>query len=66
MIASLPYTVVETNQGNIGIKVRYQNEERNFTPTEITSMLFTKLKILAESALDIKVNDVVIGVSNPL
>ncbi|XP_018022055.1 97 kDa heat shock protein isoform X2 [Hyalella azteca] len=62
MIASLPYTVVETNQGNIGIKVRYQNEERIFTPTEITSMLFTKLKILAESALDIKVNDVVIGV----
>ncbi|KAF2360909.1 Heat shock protein 70 family [Trinorchestia longiramus] len=61
-IPNLPYTLLETAGGEVGIKVRYQNEDRVFTPTEITAMLFTKLKLLAEVALDIKIKDVVIGV----
>lgn len=61
-LSSLPYAVVETSGGGIGIKVSYQCEDKIFSPTDITAMLFTKLKLLAEAALDIKVNDVVIGV----
>lgn len=57
-----PYNIIETPDGGVGISVRYLNEEKVFSPTDITAMLFTKLKILAEAALDIKVNDVVIGV----
>jgi heat shock protein 4 len=34
---------------------------RDFTPEEITAMLFTKLKDTAEEALNTKVKDVVIG-----
>merc|ERR1711970_559592 len=61
-ITQCPYNVIETADGDIGISVRYQNEEKTFSPTQITAMLFTKLKQLAETALEISVNDVVIGV----
>ena len=36
-------------------------EDRQFTPEEVTAMLFTKLKETAEEALKTKVKDVVIG-----
>lgn len=61
-VGKLPYEVVETPEGGIGIRVEYQFEQRTFSPTEMTAMLFTKLKLLAEAALGTKVNDVVIGV----
>jgi len=61
-VVGLPYDVLETDDGGIGIRVEYQNEKRVFNPTQITAMLFTKLKLLAESALETKVNDVVIAV----
>ncbi|RXG71396.1 97 kDa heat shock protein [Armadillidium vulgare] len=59
----LPYKVFEEKDGSIGISVRYLNEEHIFSVTQITAMLFTKLKHTAEAALGIKVADVVIGVS---
>ncbi|KAK6630381.1 hypothetical protein RUM44_005048 [Polyplax serrata] len=58
----LPYTVVPNQDGSVGIKVNYLNEEHVFTPEQITAMLFTKLKEIAESALRTKVNDCVISV----
>ncbi|KAB7495803.1 Heat shock protein 4L [Armadillidium nasatum] len=58
----LPYKVFEEKDGSIGISVRYLNEEHIFSVTQITAMLFTKLKHTAEAALGIKVADVVIGV----
>merc|ERR1719259_233807 len=58
----MAYTMVETQDGGVGIRVRYQDGDHTFSPKQITAMLFTKLKLLAEAALDIKVNDVVIGV----
>lgn len=62
-IAPLPYKTVELPDRSVGIAVRYLNEEQTFSALQVTSMLFTKLKLTAEQALGIKVNDVVIGVS---
>lgn len=39
------------------------NEDHVFSPEQITAMLFTKLKEIAEVALKTKVNDCVISVS---
>ncbi|XP_068228279.1 97 kDa heat shock protein isoform X2 [Palaemon carinicauda] len=61
-LSRLHYRVVEQPDKSVGIVVRYLNEEQTFNPTQITAMLFTKLKHTAEQALGIKVNDVVIGV----
>ena len=55
--------MLEQSDGTIGINVTYLNENQTFSPTQITAMLFTKLKHTAEIALGIKVADVVIGVS---
>ncbi|CAL4091419.1 unnamed protein product [Meganyctiphanes norvegica] len=60
--SKLPFRTIESSDGSVGIVVRYLNEEQTFTPTQLTAMIFTKLKHTAESALSIKVADVVIGV----
>jgi len=60
--SKLPFRTTENQDGSLGIIVRYLNEEHTFTPTQITAMIFTKLKHTAEAALNIKVADVVIGV----
>ena len=62
-LPSLPYRVIERQDGGIGVVVRYLNEEQTFSPTQITAMLLTKLKQTAEAALETKIHDVVIGVS---
>jgi len=55
---------IETNaNGEIGIRVHYKDQEHSFTPEQITAMLFTKLKDIAEKGLQTKVNDCVISVS---
>ena len=41
------------------------NEEEVFSPEQITAMMFSKLKDIAEAALQIKVHDCVISVSRP-
>ena len=61
-IKSLPYKVVENSDGSIGIVVNYLDENRTFSPEQITAMLFTKLKEISEAALKTKVNDCVISV----
>lgn len=60
--SKLPFRTTENPDGSLGIVVRYLNEEHTFTPTQVTAMIFTKLKHTAEAALNIKVADVVIGV----
>lgn len=62
-LPSLAFKTVELPDRSVGIVVRYLGEEQTFSPIQITAMLFTKLKLTAEQALGIKVNDVVIGVS---
>lgn len=60
--AQLPYTCVRMDNGDIGIKVNYRDEERIFNPEQILAMLLTYLKQTAEDNLNSKVADVVIGV----
>ncbi len=42
--------------------MNYLNERKNFTPEQITGMMFTKLKQIINSQLGIKPVDCVIGV----
>lgn len=58
----LPYSLVDLGHGRVGVRVRYLNEDKSFSITQITAMLFTKLKDIAETALKIKVNDCVVSV----
>ncbi|XP_022701321.1 heat shock 70 kDa protein 4-like [Varroa jacobsoni] len=60
--AHLPYQLIEMPDGEVGVSVRYCNQEKQFSSRQITAMLFTKLKIIAEAALKIKVCDCVISV----
>lgn len=62
-LKSLPFKVVETANGNIGMVANYLDETHTFTPEQVTAMLFTKLKEISEIALKAKVNDCVISVS---
>merc|ERR1712173_568441 len=48
--------------GKPKIKVEYKNEEKKFTPEEISSMVLTKMKEAAEAYLGDDVKDVVITV----
>nr|CAI5825827.1 unnamed protein product [Callosobruchus analis] len=58
----LPFTIIEEKGGNIGIKVRYLNEEHVFSPEQCLAMLLTKLKDIAANALQTPINDCVISV----
>lgn len=58
----LPYSLVDLGGGRVGVKVRYLQEDQTFSVTQVTAMLFTKLKEIAETALKIKVNDCVVSV----
>ncbi|XP_018421128.1 PREDICTED: heat shock 70 kDa protein 4 [Nanorana parkeri] len=54
--------LVELPMGSAGIKVMYLEEERSFTTEQVTSMLLSKLKETAESALKKPVVDCVVAV----
>jgi heat shock protein 110kDa len=59
----LHYSMESNANGEMGIRVHYKDQEHCFTPEQITAMLFTKLKEIAEKGLQTKVNDCVISVS---
>ncbi|XP_013782730.1 heat shock 70 kDa protein 4-like [Limulus polyphemus] len=61
-VTYLPYELCELDNNNVGVKVWYLQEETSFSVSQVTAMLFTKLKEIAEASLKIKVNDCVIGV----
>ena len=56
-----PFDVVDAN-GLPKLRVEYQNEEKTFTPEEISSMVLTKMKETAEAYLGSKVTEAVITV----
>ncbi|KAF5284581.1 hypothetical protein FQR65_LT02407 [Abscondita terminalis] len=58
----LPFRVLETSTGFVGIKVNYLNEEHTFSPEQCLAMLLTKLKDISATALQTQVNDCVISV----
>jgi len=56
-----PFDVVEVG-GRPKLKVEYKNEEKTFTPEEISSMVLTKMKETAEAYLGQDVKDAVVTV----
>lgn len=60
--SNLPYELVPTNNGGVGIKVMYMEESHVFSVEQITAMLLTKLKETAENNLKKPVTDCVISV----
>ena len=57
----LPYKVVDAN-GKPKVEVQFKGETKQFTPEEISAMILTKLKGIAEAYLGKKVTDAVITV----
>jgi heat shock protein 1/8 len=57
----LPYKVVNVN-GKPKVEVTVKDEVKQFTPEEISAMILTKMKSIAESYLGAKVTDAVITV----
>ncbi|KAL1455571.1 hypothetical protein WDU94_009656 [Cyamophila willieti] len=58
----LPFDVSENPNGSIGIKVKYLNEDKVFSPEQITAMLLTKLRETSEIALQCNISDCVLSV----
>merc|ERR1712177_203344 len=56
-----PFTVIDSN-GLPKLKVEYQNEEKTFTPEEISSMVLVKMKDTAEAYLGSAVTEAVVTV----
>ena len=60
-IKTWPFKVIESN-GNPLIEVEYLEETKTFSPQEISSMVLTKMKTIAEDYLGKKVNNAVVTV----
>lgn len=61
-IQHFPYKVVSDSNGKPLIEVTYKNELKTFQPEEISSMILTKMKEIAESYVGGEVKDAVITV----
>ncbi|KAF8770405.1 97 kDa heat shock protein like [Argiope bruennichi] len=61
-ISFLPYNVIELQNGEFGVKVKYLHEEVLFSTQQIMAMLITKLKNITESKLGAKIRECVISV----
>lgn len=57
-----PFKVVPHNSGNCGLQVEYKGETKTFTTEEISAMVLTKMKEIAESYLGEKVTEAVVTV----
>jgi heat shock 70kDa protein 1/2/6/8 len=54
-----PFSVIDKD-GSPLIKVEYLNEEKTFTPQEISSMVLTKMKEISEAKLGKEVKKAVV------
>jgi len=61
-IKTFPFKVVSHNSGSCGIQIEFKGEKKTFTPEEVSAMILTKMKEIAESYLGHKVTDAVITV----
>jgi len=61
-IKHFPFAVVEDSNGKPKIQVMYKNEQKIFQPEEISSMVLTKMKEVAEAYIGEKVTDAVVTV----
>ncbi|XP_061072989.1 heat shock protein 105 kDa [Conger conger] len=60
--ANLPYDLGPTEDDCVGAKVLYMDEEHLFSTEQVTAMLLTKMKEIAEAHLQKKVHDCVISI----
>nr|XP_005157776.1 heat shock protein 105 kDa isoform X2 [Danio rerio] len=60
--ANLPYDLVPLNDGKVGVQVMYLDQEHHFSIEQISAMLLTKLKDIAEANLQKKVLECVISI----
>ena len=61
-IKHFPYKVIPNKDGKTAIMVNYKGEDKVFQPEEISSMVLTKMKEIAEAYLGSTVTDAVITV----
>ena len=61
-LSRFPYDCGSSEKGDIIYSVNYCGKDKQLSPEQLTAALFTKLKDIAETALSVKVNDVVISV----
>ncbi|XP_036392842.1 heat shock protein 105 kDa [Megalops cyprinoides] len=60
--ANLPYELVPMQDDRVGAKVMYMDEEHQFSIEQVSAMLLTKMKEVAEANLQKKVLDCVISI----
>ena len=53
---------MKTDSGSASYNINYAGKNKLLSAEQLTAALFTKLKDIAETALSVKVNDVVISV----
>ncbi len=58
----VPYQVVRASNGDAGVKVTVNGEEKTYTPPEISAMILAKMKADAETYLGEKITQAVITV----
>ncbi|XP_078494412.1 heat shock 70 kDa protein 4 isoform X1 [Ciona intestinalis] len=61
-INSLPYLLVKTSTGGVGVQVMYGGEQTEFSMEQIYGMLLTKLRTITEDNLKKPVQDCVLSV----
>jgi len=61
-VSRVPYDIVKADSGSACYNINYAGKNKVLSPEQLTAALFTKLKDIAETALSVKVNDVVISV----
>lgn len=61
-LSRVPYDIVRSENGSPSYNINYAGKSKQLSPEQLTAALFTKLKDIAENALGVKVNDVVISV----
>lgn len=58
----VPYTLLATADGEVGFRVSYLGEDEVFSVRQVVAMMLTKLKEIAEAALESKVFECVLAV----
>ena len=61
-VKHLSYSVVDNGKNKPGIKVSFKGEQKVFSPEEISAMVLTKMKSIAEDYLGEEVKDAVVTV----
>ena len=61
-LSRVPYDCVKSDTGSVGYNINFNGKNKQLSPEQLTAALFTKLRDIGETALNVTVNDVVISV----